>query len=79
MNKERHYQILIKGVLNRKWENWFEGFKIKNDQGNTLLTGSIKDQSSLYGLFIKLRDLGLVLLSVNSIRKNDEKPEGGNK
>lgn len=33
-------------------------------QNQTLLTSSIQDQASLYGLMAKLRDLGVKLISV---------------
>jgi hypothetical protein len=37
------------------------------DNGDTLLTGVIVDQATLHGIFKKIRDLGLVLVSVNPI------------
>ncbi len=33
--------------------------------GNTRITGSVPDQSALYGLLMRLRDLGITLVSVN--------------
>lgn len=37
------------------------------ENGDTLLTGPVVDQAALYGLLKKVRDLGLVLLSVNYV------------
>jgi hypothetical protein len=37
------------------------------DNGDTLLTGSVVDQAALHGLLKKVRDLGLPLLSVMGV------------
>jgi len=65
------YQIRVRGNLDLKWKDWFDGFEIQPQPGNeTLLTGTIIDQSALHGLFTKIRDLGLSLLSVNQVKEN---------
>jgi hypothetical protein len=62
------YQIRIKGHLDRQWTDWFGGLVITLDgEGNTLLTGPVVDQSALYGLVKKIRDLGMPLISVNPV------------
>lgn len=62
------YQIRIKGHLNDQWADWFEGMTITlEENGNTLLTGSVIDQAKLYGLLKKIRDVGMTLLSVNGV------------
>jgi hypothetical protein len=59
------YQIRIKGHLGREWTDWFGGLTITAlDNGETLLTGSVVDQSALFSLLRKVRDLGMPLLSV---------------
>jgi hypothetical protein len=66
------YQVRIKGHLGYGWAGWFGGMTITlEDNGETLLTGPLVDQAALHGLLKKVRDLGMPLLSVNSI-----KPEG---
>lgn len=61
------YQIMIKGHLGQQCMNWFEGLIVTlKEDGNTLLTGTVIDQASLYGILKKIRDLGMPLLSVNS-------------
>jgi hypothetical protein len=37
------------------------------EDGNTLLIGPVVDQAALHGLLKKVRDLGMSLLSVNSV------------
>ena len=59
------YEICIKGHLDPRWSPWFEGFAIAlKDNGETLLSGPVIDQAALYGVLIKVRDLGLPLVSV---------------
>ena len=59
------YEICVKGHLDRRWSHWFEGLTIvQKDNGETLLSGPVVDQAALYGLLIKVRDLGLPLVSV---------------
>jgi hypothetical protein len=63
--KEDFYCIKVKGVLDEKWADWFDGLSIQpaaNDE--TLLTGPVADQAALYGMLAKIRDLGLTLLMV---------------
>ena len=62
------YQIRIKGHLSRQRMDWFEGLIIMlEDNGDTLLTGTVIDQAALHGILKKVRDLGMTLLSVNSV------------
>jgi hypothetical protein len=60
-----HYQITIKGYLDPSWSAWFDGLTVTHDaDGNTRLTGAIRDQTALYGLLDKARDLALALVAV---------------
>jgi hypothetical protein len=62
------YQIRLKGHLDDRWAEWFEGLTITlQDSGDTLLTGPVIDQAALHGLLKKMRDLGLPLLSVSPV------------
>ena len=62
------YQIRIKGQLGDQWSDWFEGLTITlEEDGNTLLSGPVLDQSALHGLLKRVRDLGMPLISVNRI------------
>jgi hypothetical protein len=63
------YQIRIEGHLSRHWTDWFEGLTITAlDNGETLLTGPVVDQAALHGLLRKVRDLGIILLSVVRVK-----------
>jgi hypothetical protein len=62
------YQIRLEGHLSEQWIAWFEDMTITlKDDGHTLLTGPVVDQSALYGLLRKVRDLGAPLLSVTRL------------
>jgi len=62
------YHIRIKGVLESHWSEWFEGLTITmEDDDKTLLSGPVVDDAALHGLLKKVRDLGMPLLSVNSV------------
>jgi hypothetical protein len=69
--KARIYQIRIEGQLGQQWTDWFEELSITQEEdGTTLLTGPIIDQSALHGLLKKVRDLGMPLISVNRMETN---------
>ena len=65
------YQIRLKGHLGRQWMNWFDELTVTlEEDGNTLLSGPVVDQSALHGILKKIRDLGMPLLSVNVVDSN---------
>jgi hypothetical protein len=69
----QYYEIRLKGHLDARWVKWFDGLTITlEEDGDTLLTGPVVDQAALYGLLKKVRDLGLPLLSVNSVEPDAE-------
>ena len=62
------YKIRLKGHLDDRWAEWFEGLTITlEENGNTLLTGTVTDQAALHGLLKKIRDLGMPLVSVSAV------------
>ena len=61
------YRIRLKGQLDNKWSDWFENMEISAVGEETILSGQVTDQAALHGLFIRIRDLNLTLLSVEQI------------
>ena len=66
----QRYEIVIRGHLTPQWAAVFDCLEVTClPDGNTLIAGCLQDQSALYGLLMRLRDLGLVLISVSSIKE----------
>ena len=58
------YQIRLKGVLDSSWSDWFGGFTITTQGNETVLVGTVVDQSALHGILAKINDLGMPIVSV---------------
>lgn len=71
MRTSEFYEIRVTGHLSEKWATRFEGLSMRQEpEGETVMSGML-DQSALQGVFVKIRDLGLTIISVNPV-----KPEG---
>lgn len=65
------YEICVQGHLDLDWAEWFEDFTLTHrPEGVTALVGPVADQSALYGIIGKIRNLGLTLVSVNLVCNN---------
>ncbi len=65
MTETANYQIRVSGVLDEKWRIYFSPFTLESDTEETILRGVVHDQAELFGVLLKIRDLGLTLVSVN--------------
>jgi hypothetical protein len=62
------YRVRIRGHLDPVWSAWFDGLTVVHgDDGTTELAGPLVDQSALFGLLARLRDLGATLLLVERL------------
>ena len=62
------YEIRIQGHLAPRRLDCFEGLTITHHpDGETVLVGTFRDQSVLYGLLNHLYNLGITLLSVHRV------------
>lgn len=62
------YEFRLQEPLGDRWAAWFEGLEItRAPDGGTILRGPLTDQAALHGVLIKIRDLGLTLISVNRL------------
>jgi hypothetical protein len=65
-DRSTHYQICLEGILDERWLRWFEGLEVKVSADNQTIIRGEFDQSALHGLFNRIRDLGVTLISVQS-------------
>ena len=67
MNAPQLYEIRVAGHLSENWAARFEGLSMRHEpEGETALSGML-DQAALHGVFMKIRSLGLNLISVNCV------------
>lgn len=65
---ERWYEIRLQGHLPAHLARWFDGLTMRaTPEGQTVLVGPVVDQSALHGYLLRVRDLGLPLLSVQAV------------
>jgi len=70
-----YYKIRVKGHLDERWSDWFDGLEITNlKNGETTLSGEIVDQAALHGVLAKVRDLNLALVAVSSVDPRRQGP-----
>ena len=72
-DQPNRYEIRVKGALDLSWSEWFDGFSITSQKGETVLIGSAMDQAALHGILAKINDLGLTLISVNVLYDDENK------
>ena len=65
-----HYEIIIDGRIDDNWQDYFNSIVIRYENDNTIIAIEISDQSALHGLFSRIRDLGLSIISVSRIDSN---------
>ena len=62
------YRFRVKGHLSDRWLNWLDGLSVqRQEDGTTLMVGPVVDQAALHGVIIRIRDLGLPLLSLSRV------------
>jgi hypothetical protein len=73
LSKHYHYEIQVEGHLGNGLKEWFEYLELHREidcQGGqpfTILLGSFPDQSALFGVLQKIRDLDLKLIGVRRL------------
>ena len=62
------YELRVEGHLDHHWTKVLDGFSVRHDHdGTTALTGRVLDQAQLHGLLARVRDLGVLLLSLRAL------------
>ena len=59
------YTIRLEGHIDARWSEWLDGMNITQlENGETLLSGPLIDQTALHGLLAKIRDMNLKLVAI---------------
>jgi hypothetical protein len=61
------YRIVVSSELGERYARAFEGMNMETRDGQTILTGEVKDQPHLFGILGRLNGLELELLSVQAM------------
>ena len=69
------YRIVVRSELTDRYASDFEGMEMETKNGQTILSGEVKDQPHLFGILERLNSLGLELLSVQTFSE-DAHPSG---
>jgi hypothetical protein len=69
-DRAERYAIRVQGHLDSRWAAWFDGLSLAPEaDGTTVIHGEIADQSALHGVLQRLRDIGLELVSVSRLER----------
>lgn len=72
------YRLRVDGHLDDHWSAWFGDLTLtRESDGTTSLSGVVSDQAELHGLLMKVRDLGVTLISVEVIDPADNRARIG--
>jgi hypothetical protein len=65
------YEIQIQGHITLDWSSWMSSVTATHDDdGTTFILGEVQDQAALHGALVRIRDTGLVILSVTRLPKS---------
>jgi hypothetical protein len=69
--KSKLYRIVMRSELSERYAAAFQGMRMETRDGQTILTGEVKDQPHLFGILERINGLGLELLSVEALPSTD--------
>jgi hypothetical protein len=59
------YTVHVGAPLGAEWEDWFDGARIRTrEDGTCTLSVRVRDQAVLFGILLRIRDLGVPLLGL---------------
>ena len=68
------YEIVVEGLLDDGWAEWFSPLRLERLEDRTLLSGTIPDQAALHGALERLRDLNLCIIAVRRVPPDGATP-----
>jgi hypothetical protein len=70
------YEIRIKGHIEDRWTDWFDGMEIRREKdGTTTLSGYLPDQTALHSVLQKMRNMNLLLISFEQIQETEDRKQ----
>ena len=67
-SKKQQYLIRIEGHIGLDWSSLFEEVEVEQTKdGQTVLCGTLPDQTALHGVLMQIRDFGLTLVEIKRI------------
>ncbi len=74
------YEIRVKGHLDQRWSEWFDGMTITNEEnGEAIISGPMVDQAALHSLLVKVFNLNLPLIAVSRLEPDTIRCGGNGK
>ena len=71
----RQYEIWVRGHLGEMMRSAFPALQDQTQGDSTVLTGVLADQAALYGVLAECEALGLELLEVRSLDRQNDRHE----
>jgi hypothetical protein len=62
----RSYRLVVRRRVSDRMATAFDGLRVEPSAGETAFVWCFADQTQLYGLIDRLRDLGIELVSLNA-------------
>jgi len=72
MERGATYRIVVRGELDSRFNYLFNGMRMEQVEGTTVLRGEVIDQAQLHGYIERVDELGLELLAVEQTNKREE-------
>ena len=62
------YRITVRGEMGNRLACAFAPLTVRSHDGRTVIEGEVGDQSHLFGILQRVRDLGIELIEVTPVR-----------
>jgi hypothetical protein len=74
LDRPARYRLRLQGRVSANWADWLSdpvaAFEAGGPAAVTILTGTVQDQASLFGLLSFIRDLAVPLIALELISSN---------
>jgi hypothetical protein len=67
------YRIVVRAEIGERFAAAFEGMEVRPEDGQTIISGEVIDQSHLHGILDRIHAFGLELVSVQPVPGEPQK------